>query len=169
VRTPEIPANTTYYLRIQPAVGTTVDPTASYRIKLEGTIVTVTQTSTATPTYLNSTGTAMSNSGVVDRRTVPADSLVRKITVSATKSTANQSYNYKMYVSSGLHPTWETGEWDGEITAFNIADPTRRAQARDIWYIAFSATPINPSKLNVTTISNAKITMIYEYDKAVNY
>jgi hypothetical protein len=74
-----------------------------------------------------------------------------------------------MYVSSGLHSTWETGEWNGEITAFNIADQTRRARARDIWYIAFSATPINPSVLNVTTISSAKIIMTYEYDKAVNY
>lgn len=170
LRTPEITSSTTYYVRIIPATGTTVNPSAYYRLKLESTVVTVTSTFTATPTYLNSIGTARSNSGSVDLRTrVPADALVRKITVSATKSTSNQSYNYIMYVSSALHPTWESGAWNGEITAFTIADPTRRARARDMWYIAFSATPINPAVLNATTISNAQIIMTYEYDTAVNY
>lgn len=170
VRTPEVSSSSTYYVQIIPAPGTQVNQNAPYRLKLEPTLITTTATYTATPTYLNSTGTARSNSGSIDlRNRVPADALVRKITVSATKSTANQSYNYIMYLSSFLHPTWEQGPWNGEITAFNIADPTRRARARDVWYIAFSATPINPAKLNVTTISDAKMIMTYEYDTAVNY
>ncbi|MBX4262161.1 hypothetical protein KTC96_24025 (plasmid) [Clostridium estertheticum] len=170
VRTPEISSGTTYYMLVVPAPGTSVNATAKYSVKLENTVKTITSTLNSTPSTLNSKGTAKSNSGLVDlRKSVPADALVRKITVSATKSSSALSYNYIMYVSSGTHTTWETGVLNGEVTAFNIADPTKRIHAKDAWYMAFSATPINPSKLNVTTITGVKLIITYEYDNSINY
>ncbi|MCB2362102.1 hypothetical protein [Clostridium estertheticum] len=170
VRTPEIPSGTTYYILVKPALGTSVNATANYSVKLENTVKTVTSTLTTTPSTLNSTGTAKSSSVLVDlRSSVPSDALVRKIKVSATKSPSALSYNYIMYVSSGTNTTWKTGVWNGEITAFNIVDPTKRVHAKDAWYVAFSATPINPRQLNVTTIKSVKLTITYEYDTSINY